>query len=116
MYGPGAILQPVKLKQYPVSNFSMLNEICMVMFCGAGFSLLVAGLSSIPSKSDMSADAYRNLVIDSVSFKLCMSGIGVLVVTGFGYCIVKRRAKMNQVKVLGDISPTAAWAVKTSLK
>ena len=88
----------------------------MVIFCAAGFSLLVAGLSSIPSNSDMSADAYRDLVLDSVSFKLTMIGLGILVVTGFGYCIVKRRATINQVKVLGDISPTAAWAVKTSLK
>ena len=88
----------------------------MVMFCAAGFSLLVAGLTSIPAKSDMSADAYRDLMLDSVSFKLTMAGLVILAVTGCGYCIVKRRATMNQVKVLGDISPTAAWAVKTSLK
>lgn len=92
-------------------------HMCIVLIYGAGVSIAISGASTIPSRPTEATDeSYRDLVLGSVSFKLCVIGLGILVCTALVHVLSMRIRKTNdRVRPL-DVSPTAIWAVRTALK
>ena len=91
--------------------------ICIVILYGTGLSIAISGVSTLPPRpAGVTDEFYKDFILASVSFKLCMIGLGILVSTALTHVLSKRRYIQNDRIQPLEISPTAVWAVRTALK
>ena len=92
----------------------MYLNIVLTIAGALGTGVLLSGATTIPLRPpDISDAAYTDLVVHSMPFILFMIGLAVVSCTGVIYCLSRRK---KPVVMQEDVTPTAVWAVRVSLK